>query len=256
MKWHTRLAHVFKLNLLQMKNPFQLLSRQTLGKLGLLAGTVVLATACLPELDSADLPPAAFVSVYNGAPDAPGVQISANSNLVNPVPLNYSEWLAYSAFYPGKRDFRFASFNSATSLLEREFELKADTVYSVFLVEEVDGYEAILTQDQWEDPTAAEAQLRLVHLSPDAGAVSLEVSGSATPVLSQAEFKSISDFSSLSPGSTTLTIKTADGENLISTGTLELKGNRVYTLILRGLKSEASGSKKLDLQLITNYIDF
>lgn len=238
------------------KSMWNILRTLNLKTIGVWILSLLLLSACLPDIDAPDLPPAAYVSIYQGAPDAPGIQVSANSNIVNNAPLNYTQWIAYAAFYPGKRDFRFSAFNSATSLLEKELELKADTVYSVFLVEMEDSIDAVMVEDNWAEPTADRAQIRLVNLSPDAGTISMEKSDSTTPVFTGSTFKAITDFEEVTTGNTILTIKSSEGESLISTGTLELRGNRVYTLILRGLKSETTGEKKLDLQLITNYIDF
>lgn len=238
------------------KSMWNILRTLNLKTIGVWILSLLLLSACLPDIDAPNLPPAAYVSIYQGAPDAPGIQVSANSNIVNNAPLNYTQWIAYAAFYPGKRDFRFSAFNSATSLLEKELELKADTVYSVFLVEMEDSIDAVMVEDNWAEPTADRAQIRLVNLSPDAGTISMEKSDSTTPVFTGSTFKAITDFEEVTTGNTILTIKSSEGESLISTGTLELRGNRVYTLILRGLKSETTGEKKLDLQLITNYIDF
>lgn len=238
------------------KSMWNILRTLNLKTIGVWILSLLLLSACLPDIDAPDLPPAAYVSIYQGAPDAPGIQVSANSNIVNNAPLNYTQWIAYAAFYPGKRDFRFSAFNSATSLLEKELELKADTVYSVFLVEMEDSIDAVMVEDNWAEPTADRAQIRLVNLSPDAGTISMEKSDSTTPVFTGSTFKAITDFEEVTTGNTVLTIKSSEGESLISTGTLELRGNRVYTLILRGLKSETTGEKKLDLQLITNYINF
>lgn len=238
------------------KSMWNILRTLNLKTIGVWILSLLLLSACLPDIDAPNLPPAAYVSIYQGAPDAPGIQVSANSNIVNNAPLNYTQWIAYAAFYPGKRDFRFSAFNSATSLLEKELELKADTVYSVFLVEMEDSIDAVMVEDNWAEPTADRAQIRLVNLSPDAGTISMEKSDSTTPVFTGSTFKAITDFEEVTTGNTILTIKSSEGESLISTGTLELRGNRVYTLILRGLKSETTGEKKLDLQLITNYINF
>lgn len=222
----------------------------------LLAGSLLLSS-CLDNLDSPELPPAAYVTIFQGAPSAPAMDIFANQNRVNQNPLEYSQILPYSAFYPGVRDFRFSAFNSATSLLEKDFELKADSVYSVFVADNAAGIDAILVKDIWEEPTEDKAQLRFVHLSPDTEEVYLEVSGSTSPLAEESVFRSVSDFEELAKGNFTLTVKSAEtNETLIQTGTLELKGNRVYTLILRGLHSEESGTKKLDLQLITNFINY
>lgn len=223
---------------------------------GLLVGSLAL-TSCMDNLDSPELPPAAYVSIFQGSTAAPAMDIFANQNRVNQNPLEYAQVLPYSAFYPGMRDFRFSAFNSATALLEKDFEFKADSVYSVFVADERTGIDAILVKDIWKDPTSEKAQLRLVHLSSDTEKVQLEISGTTTPLLTESTYKSASGFKELQPGNVTLTVKSSDtGETLIQSGTLELKGNRVYSLILRGMKSETSGQKKLDIQLITNYINY
>jgi hypothetical protein len=223
---------------------------------GILAGSILL-TGCLDNLDSPSLPPAAYVSIFQGAPKAPAMDVFANQNRVNQAPVEYTQILPYSAFYPGSRNFRFSAFNSATSLLEKSFVLKADSAYSIFVADKAAGIDAILVKDIWKDPTATKAQLRFVHLSPDTEKVYLEVAGISTPVVSESEFKSVSEFKELNPGNVTLSVKSkATGETLIQSGTLDLKGNRVYTLILRGIKAESTGTKKLDIQLITNFINY
>ncbi len=214
-------------------------------------------TSCLDNLESPELPPAAYVSIFQGSTEAPAMDVFANQNRVNQTPLEYAQIIPYSAFFTGTRDFRFSAFNSATALLEKDFVLKADSVYSVFVADQAEGIDAIMVKDIWEDPTEDKAQLRFVHLSSDTEEVYLQVSGSNTPLVAGSNFKSISDFEELAKGNFTLTVKSSEtDETLIQTGTLELKGNRVYTLILRGLSSESTGDKKLDLQLITNYIHY
>ena len=160
---------------------------------GFIAGSLLL-TSCLDDIESPELPPAAYVSIFQGATDAPAMDIFANQNRVNQNPVQYTQVLPYSAFYTGNRDFRFSAFNSATSLLEKKFELKADSVYTVFISDKTEGIDAILVKDVWEEPTEEKAQLRFVHLSPDAEEVYLEMSGSTTPLVSDSNFKSVSDF--------------------------------------------------------------
>lgn len=223
---------------------------------GFIAGSLFL-TSCMDDIESQELPPTAYVSIFQGASGAPAMDVFANQNRVNENPLQYAQILPYSAYYPGTRDFRFSAYNSATSLLEKDLVLKADSVYSIFVSTEVAGIDAILVKDVWKEPTAEKAQLRFVHLSPDTQDVYLEVSGSTTPLVAGATFKSISDFEEMNSGNFTLKVKsTATNEVVIQSGTLELKGNRVYTLVLRGLAAESTGDKKLDIQLITNFVNY
>jgi hypothetical protein len=222
----------------------------------LLAGSFLL-TGCLDNLESPKLPPAAYVSIFQGSTVAPALDVFANQNRVNQNPLEYTQLIPYSAFYTGTRDFRFSAINSVTALLQKDIVLKADSVYSIFVADKAAGIDAVLVKDSWKDPVAEKAQLRFVHLSTDTEAVYLELSGMSSPLVPLSNFKSVSDFKELAKGNFTLTVKSLEtNETLIQTGTVELKGNRVYTLILRGLRAENTGNKKLDLQLVTNYINF
>lgn len=223
----------------------------------LVVSGTLLMSSCLDNLENTPLPPTAYVSIYQGSPDAPAMDIFANANRVNREPLEFTQVLGYSPFFPGKRDFRFTPFNSASSLLEKEFELKADSVYSLFVINETATLDAILVKDVWEEPSASKAQLRLVHLSPDTESVDLFVNDESSPLLEESSYKDISDYLELNPGNSTLKIISSEtGETLLTSGTLDLKGNRVYTLVMRGLKSEVNGPKKLDIQLITNFISY
>ena len=224
---------------------------------GLILSTGIVSTSCIDDLDAPTLPPTAYVSIYQGSPDAPAMDIYANANLVTRIPIQYSQVMAYNPFYTGKRDFRFSEYNSATSLLEKEFTLDADSVYSMFIINEKASLDAILVKDEWEEPNAEKAQIRLAHISPDTEEVYLVVNEGTSPTISEINYKDVSEFIELPKGNTTLTIKSkTTNETLLTSGTLDLKGNRIYTLVIKGLKSETTGDKKLDIQLITNYISY
>jgi hypothetical protein len=237
-------------------NSFTMKNLKSLATVALLAGTLGL-TSCLDTDDElANYPAAGYVSIYNGAPSNPGVIVYADQNQVNNFPLKYSEVLAYKNFYPGDRIFKFSESNSVTSLLEKEFEIKVDSVYSLFMVENAGVLDAVLVDDDWSEPTATEAQIRMINLSPDAGTVSLKLDGVEAPVFSDLAFKANSDFKSLVTQTYNLTVVSSTGETLATATNVDLKGNRVHTLVIRGYKQSTENAKKLDLQLITNYIDY
>ncbi len=234
---------------------FAMKNFKSLATLALLAGTMGL-TSCLDDNDPSDYPPAGYISIFNGAPSNSGVIVYADQNKVNDFSLKYSDVLPYQNFFPGDRLFKFSESNSLTSLLEKEFEIKVDSVYSMFMVEAAGVLDAVLVDDDWSEPTATEAQIRMVNLSPDAGAVSLKIDEVETPVFSDVVFKSNSTFKSLATKMYKLTVVSSTGETLATATNIELKGNRVYTLVIRGYKQATDNAKKLDLQLITNYIDY
>ncbi|MCE7053488.1 DUF4397 domain-containing protein [Algoriphagus sp. AGSA1] len=229
---------------------------KSLAAIALVSGTLGL-TSCLDnDNDPIDYPPAGYISIYNGAPDNNGVIIFADQNQVNNSPLKYSEALAYRNFHPGDRLFKFSEPNSLTSLYEEEYEIKVDSVYSMFMVEEAGEIDAFLVKDNWSEPSSNKAQIRLVNLSPDAGNVSLLIDDSETPLFDGIVFKNISDFESIDTKKVKMTLVSSSGDTLATATNVDLQGNRVYTLIVRGFVESAENSKKLDLQLLTNYIEF
>ncbi len=220
-----------------------------------LIGTSVSLSSCLDEMPP--LPPVAYISIYQGSPDAPALDIYANSNKVNNDPVNFSEALAYSPFYVGERSFKISSYNAATTLLEKEFTLEEDVVYSMFLMDEVADMDAILLEDDWEDQIAGEAQIRFVHLSPDAGEVIVEITESETLLAEDIAFGENTDFDSFEEGTFDIAVKNpATGDTLVLAENIELKEKRVYTLVLRGLLETDDQDLYIDLQLITNYIHY
>jgi len=228
---------------------------KSLATLALLAGTMGL-TSCMDDNDPIEYPDAGYISIYNGAPSNAGVILYADQNRVNDFPLKYSEVLPYKNFFPGDRLFKFSEANSLTSLLEKEFEVKVDSVYSMFMVENAGVLNAVLVDDDWSEPKATEAQIRMVNLSPDAGTVSLKADAVETFIFGDLAFKANSDFKSLATKTYNLSVVSATGEILATATNVDLKGSRVYTLVLRGYKLSTDNAKKLDLQLLTNYIDY
>lgn len=243
-----------QINMMNVKS-FAKKNFKSLATVALLAGTMGL-TSCMDDNDPIVYPDAGFVSIYNGAPSNAGVIVYADQNRVNDFPLKYSDVLPYKNFFPGNRQFKFSESNSLTSLLEKNFEIKVDSVYSIFMIENAGVLDAFLVDDDWAEPTSKEAQIRMVNLSPDAGAVSLVVDAVVAPVFSDIAFKSNSVFKSLATKTYNLKVVSSTGETLASASNIELKGNRVYTLVVRGYKQSTENSKKLDLQLITNYVDY
>ena len=237
-------------------NSFAMKNLRSLATVALLAGTLGL-TSCLDnDDDMLDYPDAGYISIYNGAPGNAGVIVYADQNQVNNFPIKYKEVLAYQNFFPGDSLFKSSDPNSLTSLLEKEYEIKVDSVYSMFVLEDQGELDAVLVDDDWSEPNADEAQIRMINLSPDAGSVTLKLDEVVDPFFEGIAFKSNSEFESLDSDTYKLTVVSSTGEVLATATNVELIGNRVYTLVLRGYKQSTENAKKLDMQLLTNYIDY
>ncbi len=215
-----------------------------------------LTTGCVDKLDDTPQPPAAFVAIYHGSPDSPDLDIYAESNKINNQPLIFGQTFPYSGFFVGERRLRFNPFNAQNTLLEKNITLAQDKIYTVFLVNKAADLDAIQVEDIWEEPDGLKTQVRLVHLSPDAG--DLEVSiASQTPFGAATSYLSVSDFLELEKGKVKVVVKSkTTGEVLVTVNEIELLGNRVYSLLIRGFANPANGNNPISVQLLTNYIKF
>lgn len=221
----------------------------------LLLSTVLLMTACFDNDEGQPIPPSAFLSIYHASPDAPNLDIYTEATRINNNPLEYSTTFPYSAFYVGNRKLRFNPQNAANTLLETEFTLVKDKVYTLFLVNKAAEIDALKVEDIWDEPNNDKAQVRLAHLSPDTDDIELIINEESLPFGEENEYLEITDFEELDKGKIKVTVKSkATGEVLLTVNEIEIRGNRVYTLVLRGFSDPANGNNNLSLQLLTNYI--
>lgn len=224
----------------------------------LLFGGMCLLNSCLPDRDPITPPDAAFVTIYHGSPDAPSLDIYAETNRINNNPLSYSNSFPYSRFFIGERLLRFTPHNAANTVLETDHTFEKDKVYSIFLVDKMATIEAIKVEDSWSEPTSEKAKIRLAHLSPDTGVIKVKL-GQEEEIFFDSEnnFKEITAFQDLPKGKFSVSIWNEDeSEEILFVNEIEIKGNRVYTLIIRGFANEENGNNPLSVQLLTNYISF
>jgi len=219
--------------------------------------SVLLMTACLDNFEGQPIPPSAYLSIYHASPDAPALDIYTEASRINNNPLEYSATFPYSAFYVGDRKLRFNPHNAANTLLETEFTLEQDKVYSMFLVNKAAELDAVKVEDIWEEPDSEKAQIRLAHLSPDTGDIEVIINENDLLFGEKNVYLEITDFEALDKGEIQVTLKSKEsGETLLAVDEIEISGNRVYTLVVRGFSDPANGNNNLSIQLITNYIKF
>jgi hypothetical protein len=225
--------------------------------LALTLSSVLLGTSCLDDFEGEPIPPSAFLSIYHASPDAPALDIYTEASRINNNPLEYSATFPYSAFYVGDRKLRFNPYNAANTLLETEFTLEQDKVYSMFLVNKATELDAVNVEDIWEEPDSEQAQIRLAHLSPDTGDIEVIINENDLFFGEKNEYLEITDFDALDKGEIQVTLKSKEsGETLLTVDEIEINGNRVYTLVVRGFSDPSNGNNNLSIQLITNYIKF
>jgi hypothetical protein len=211
-----------------------------------------LMSSCTKD-DDQELPAFSYVSVFNGSSDSPPLDIIVSNRKINRYGINYTESFPYNRFFIGDRQFQFSPFNALNSLLDKTFKIEDNKIYSVFLSNISKNMEAYLVEDIWQNPDADHAQIRFIHLSPDAGKVNFKFTASDLPGAENIEYQNPSVFVKIKNGKHQLSV-TSNGQNLLNPVEIEFKGNRVYTIILRGLKTTEDNQQKVNLQLLTNFI--
>lgn len=225
--------------------------------LSLTLASILFMTSCLDNnFEGQPIPPSAFLTIYHASPDGPALDIYTEASRINNNnPLEYSASFPYSAFYVGDRKLRFNPYNAANTLLETEFTLEQDKVYSMFLVNKAAELNAVKVEDVWEEPDSEKAQIRLAHLSPDTGDIEITFNENDLFFGEKNQYLEITDFKPIDKSTIQVSLKSKEsGETLLTVDEIEISGNRVYTLVVRGFSDPANGNNNLSIQLLTNYI--
>ena len=215
--------------------------------MSMLAIMAVAMTSCLDDDNGTVVPrtPTAYVTLYHGAPGLAEVDVYADANKVPFNGFEFSDFSGYMPFFPGERDLKVTPYNAANSLADTTVNIKADSLYSVFIAGgDASGLDLLVVEDIIPDEETGKALIRVVHLSPDAPAIHLVEDGNnSTAVFEDIAFKEISDFKQIDAGKTTFEIlSSADDESLSSVDNFDFVEGRVYTLIIRGFENPPAGN--------------
>lgn len=217
-----------------------------------------LLTSCLDDDDNnlGEIP-VAYVSFYHGSPELTSLRIEVDHRPYNTNTFDYSTYFDYWRFYTGERNFSFKSGNAANSLLDTLVKFEADKAYSFFITEEEDGFLPLIVEDDLDSPAAGKALMRLVHLSPDAPKVTLQIGEDEEELFANQGYREVSDFEEVEAGRLNLNLlAAAGGESLVSATNVNIREGRIYTLVVRGYKDSNNTANSLSLQLVRNYPNY
>ncbi|MBS1528092.1 MAG: DUF4397 domain-containing protein [Bacteroidetes bacterium] len=216
--------------------------------------SVMLLSSCLKDnVNYAQPPiPTALVSFVVAATDQPPLDLYFNNNRVNSAPLGYGSELDYFRAYTGQRTVNIYNDASSTKLFSDTINLKKDSVYSLFLVSNLQHLQTLLIPDSISAPSAGNAAVRFVDVSPDAPAADLLQNGSV--VASNKTFKGYSSFVQLKGNTSYNFVVQQHGSSttLASLSNVQLNAGFVYTIWLHGLANTSNAVDKLSVDIIPN----
>ena len=183
----------------------------------------------------------ANVLVVHASPDAPGVDLLVDNTTVNSAPLEFPNNTGYLEVNPGTRNIKVNASGTTTTVIEADLILAADKFYSVFAVDFLNNISPLVLEDDLTTPTAGNAHVRFIHLSPDAPAVDVTLTD-GTVLFGNYAFKGVSEMTPLATNTYDLQVRAAG----TSTVVLELPGivleeGKIYTVFARGTLNGTGG---------------
>jgi LPXTG-motif cell wall-anchored protein len=202
-------------------------------RLFLVAAVLVLSLALATSALAAD--GQARARVIHASPDAPAVDIWVNGSVAIPN-LAFPNATDYVEFAPDTYKIQVSPAGATEPIvIDADLTLEADTDYSVAAVGMLADIEPLVLIDNNSAPAEGKAHVRFVHLSPDAPAVDIAVTGG--PVLfANVAFKGVGDYLPVDAGTYDLEARLAGTETVaLSVPGVKLEAGNVYTIWAMGL---------------------
>jgi hypothetical protein len=199
------------------------------------AAVLVLSLALATSAMAAD--GMARARVIHASPDAPAVDVWVNGSVAIPN-LSFPNATDYVDFAPETYKIQVSPAGATEPIvIDADLTLDADTDYSVAAVGLLADIEPLVLVDNNSAPAAGKAHVRFVHLSPDAPAVDIAVTGG--PVLfSNIPFKGVGDYLPVDAGTYDLEARLAGTDTVaLSVPGVKLDAGSVYTIWAMGLAS-------------------
>ncbi len=214
------------------------------------ATSALVFTGCNDDEDEMDM---AKVLVVHASPDAPGVDILVDDTKVNTAALTFPNNTAYLDVEAGQRNIKVnvAGANPAVTAINTNVTFAKDKNYSVFAGNAVANIEPLLFEDNLAAPATGKAHVRFIHLSPDAPAVDVALTGGAA-VFPNISFKNGTSFAPLDAGTYNLEVRVAGTQTVaLPLPGVVLEAGKIYTVFAKGFLA-GTGAQALGAQIIVN----
>lgn len=193
----------------------------------------------------------AKVLVTHASPNAPGVDLLVDNSKQNTAALSYPSNTGYLQVEAGTRNIKVNVSGTSTTVINADLALSKDQNYSVFAIDSVSKISALVLTDDLTAPASGKAHVRFVHLSPNAPAVDVAVTGGAV-VFGNKAFKDYTAFTPLDAGTYNLEVRVAGTSTVaLPLPGITLQAGKIYTVFAKGFLG-GSGSEALGAEIIAN----
>lgn len=212
-----------------------------------------LLTGCSEDDNTVASPPAVVnpqTTVTHASPNAPNVDILVDDNIVA-TNVPYLATLPYTALNAGDNRIRVNVTGTSTTVIDATLPFTEGARYSIFAVDSVSNISVIRVDDDLTPPASGNAHVRFIHLSPNAPAVDIAVTGG--PVLfPDYTFREFSSFTPVAAATYDLEVRLAGTTTVVlSLPGITLENGKIYTVYARGFVG-ATGTEQLGASIIAN----
>ena len=224
------------------------------GRIALAAATL-LAVVALTSCKDDNKNPLAPVSqgrimTVHASPNAPAVDLLVD-NTVAGSGLAYPNNTGYLTVTAGTRNVKVNVTGTSTTVINANLPIAANASYTVFATDSVSKIAPVVLTDNLATPATGKAHVRFVHLSPNAPAVDIAVTGGAV-VFPNQTFKGYTAFTPLNAGTYNLEVRLAGTSTVVlPLPGIVLQAGKIYTVFAKGFVGGA-GAQALGAQIIVN----
>jgi len=189
--------------------------------------------------DNDDDPINAGLRLIHLSPDAPAVNVVLDES-IRIQNTAYTESSGYISIRPGTKTYTITPTGQPeTSVLEVTENLAEGTDHTLFAVGPLASLDTVFSNDDL-NPDPDMAKVRFIHAVPDAPAVDIRLDTASGPsVFENREFGTITDFTSVMPGSYTFVVTLAGTfDQVIAFQPVALAAGEVYTVAAIGTLDE------------------
>jgi Domain of unknown function (DUF4397) len=193
----------------------------------------------------------AKLMVIHASPNAPGVDLLVENVKQNTAALTFPNNTAYLDVITGKKNIKVNVTGTTTTVINADLTFEENKNYSVFAADSVAKISAVLLTDDLTTPAAGKAHVRFVHLSPNAPAVDVAVTGGAV-VFPNTLFKGSTAFTPLTAGTYNLEVRVAGTTTVaLPLPGIALTAGKIYTVFAKGFLG-GTGAQALGAGIIVN----
>ena len=209
-------------------------------------------TGCNDDSTSNPLAPTpqARVMAIHASPDAPAVDLLVDGAVAG-TGLAFPNNTGYLNVAAGTRNVKVKVSPGGATVIDANLPVAGGGNYSVFACDSVATLGTLVIEDDLTAPATGKSHVRFVHLSPNAPAVDVAVTGG--PVLfANKVFKEYSAFTPVDAGTYDLEVRLAgEATVVLPLPGITLQAGKIYTVFARGFAG-GTGAQALGAQIIVN----